>query len=140
MQLYKKIKIWMSTKQIYGITYSYQMKSPVASNQAYRFQLLFNTAHLVLVTAHSNGGIEHVYALRITLKVQTDAGWISNSLCFQSLQSSLLNQKLFSSAMTLNLMKIFCMMLKKQQESITRCTLQFEFLQMLHNTAINIIF
>ena len=103
-------------------------------------QLLFNIAHLVLVTAHSNAGIELVYALRITLKVQTDAGWISNGLCFQSLQSSLLNQKLFSSAMTLNLMKIFCMMLKKQQESITRCTLQFEFLQMLHNTAINIIF
>ena len=66
-------------------------------------------------------------------------GWILKGFCLQSLQSRLLDQKFFSSATTLNLIKSFhissattlnliksfCMMLKKQQESITRCTLQF---------------
>ena len=37
------------------------MGSPVASN--YRLRFLFNVAHLVLVTLHSNAGIERVYAL-----------------------------------------------------------------------------
>ena len=41
--------------------YLYQMGSPVASN--YRLRFLFNVAHLVLVTLHSNAGIERVYAL-----------------------------------------------------------------------------
>ena len=41
--------------------YMYQMKSPVGNN--YRFRLLFNVARLVLVTPHSNAGIERVYAL-----------------------------------------------------------------------------
>ena len=41
--------------------YLYQMKSPAASNC--RFQYLFNVARLVLVTLHTNAGIERVYAL-----------------------------------------------------------------------------
>jgi len=39
----------------------FQMKSSVANN--YRLQLLFNVAWLVMVTPHSNTGIEHVYTL-----------------------------------------------------------------------------
>ena len=41
--------------------YLHQMRSPIASN--FQFQLLFNVARVVLVTSHSNAGIERVYAL-----------------------------------------------------------------------------
>ena len=117
--------------------YLNQMKSPVASN--YWFCLLFNVVCLLWVMPHSDAGIEHMYALanKNKLMVQIEIGWISKGFYLQSLQSSLLDQKFSWSATTLNLMKRFCMMLKKQQESITHCTLQFF---KYHNTAINIIF
>ena len=99
------------------------MKSPVASN--YQFRLLFNVAPLVLVTPHSNAGIERVYTLVNKNKAE---GTDRNRLDIEGSLSSILtvkldHQKLFSSATTLNLIKRFCMMLKKQQEIITRCTL-----------------
>ena len=101
------------------------MKSSVASN--YRFRFLFNVVCLVLVMPHPDAGIEHVYALVNKNKAEgtKEIGWILKGFCLQSLQSSLLGQKFFSSATTLNLIKSFCIMLKKQQESIARCTLQF---------------
>ena len=103
--------------------YLYQMKSPVASN--YQFRLLFNVAPLVLVKPHSNAGIERVYTLVNKNKAE---GTDRNRLDIEGSLSSILtvkldHQKLFSSATTLNLIKRFCMMLKKQQEIITRCTL-----------------
>ena len=69
--------------------YMYQMKSPVGNN--YRFRLLFNVARLVLVTPHSNAGIERVYALVNKNKAE---GSDRNRLDIERSLSSILAAKL----------------------------------------------
>ena len=65
------------------------MKSPVASN--YRFQVLFNTAHLVLVTLNSNAGNKHVYVL---VNKNNAEGTDTNRLDMEGSLSSILAVKL----------------------------------------------
>ena len=89
MQIYKKNK----NSDEYQIdiiwNYLYQMRSPVASN--YRLRFLFNVARLVLVTLHSNAGIERVYALVNKNNVE---GTDRNSLDIEESLSSILVVKL----------------------------------------------
>ena len=97
------------------------MKSLAASN--YWFRLLFNVVRLVLIMPHSNAGIERVYAL---VKKNKAEGTDRNRLDIKESLSSIFTGKLarpeaFFKCYDEN----FCMMLKMQQESITRRTLQF---------------
>ena len=101
------------------------MKSPVASN--YRFPLLFNVARLVFVTPHSNAGTERVYSLINKNKAE---GTDRNRLDIKGSLSSVLAVKLarpeaFFKCYDFKPDEKLLHDAKKQQESITRCTLQF---------------